>query len=297
DRAARVQVGREPGRRLGVEVVHGALVAARVVGGPGGHRVDQALLDVVGAQVPGRDRAGDGPAVPGTVVGDDVGLGDDLDGPHGHQGRVAGPQPDPVQLAAHSSSLAIALSAAAAMALPPRRPRTTRCSRPDGWADRASLDSAAPTKPTGTPMTAAGLGAPSSLISRARSGPVGVLPTATTEPSSRSRHSSRAAALRVVLSRAASSGTAGSDRVHSTSLPAGSRLRVTPLATICTSHRTGAPARSACRARATTWGLKERSRTRSTMPQAWIIRTATRLTSAGRAARSASARMVAKDSR
>ncbi len=104
-----------------------------------------------------------------------------------------------------------------------------------------------------------------------------------------------AAALRVVPIFAASSGTVGSDRVHSTSLSAGSRLRVTPLATICTSVKMGAPARRASRARATTPGVYTRSRTRSTIPQAWIIRTATWLTSAGRPARSASARMVAKD--
>lgn len=111
----------------------------------------------------------------------------------------------------------------------------------------------------------------------------------------RSRHSSIAAALRVVPSFAARSGTAGSDRVQMTSLSAGSRLRVTPLATMATSHRIGAPERSARRASATTPGVKSMSRTRSTMPQAWIMRTATWLTSAGRPARSASARMVAKD--
>ena len=165
----------------------------------------------------------------------------------------------------------------------------------DGWAISASLDSAAPMKPTGMPMTAAGRGAPSSIISSSRNSAVGALPTATTAPSIRSRHSSIAAALRVVPMRAASSGTDGSASVHSTSLPAGSRLRVTPLATMLASHRIGAPARSAARPFATTSGVKARSRTRSTMPQAWIIRTATWLTSAGRPARSASARMVAKD--
>lgn len=64
-----------------------------------------------------------------------------------------------------------------------------------------------------------------------------------------------AAALRVVPSSAARAGTAGSERVQTTSLSAGSRLRVTPLATICTSQRIGAPARSAARASATTDGL------------------------------------------
>ncbi len=93
----------------------------------------------------------------------------------------------------------------------------------------------------------------------------------------------------------ASSGTDGSVRVQITSLSAGSRLRVTPLATMLTSHRIGAPARRAARAEATAPGEYTRSSTRSTMPQAWIIRTATWATSAGSPARSASARMVAKD--
>src|ERR1700736_5667453 len=46
------------------------------------------------------------------------------------------------------------------MALPPMRPRTTRNGTPCGSAASAALDSAAPTKPTGTPMIAAGFGAP-----------------------------------------------------------------------------------------------------------------------------------------
>ena len=72
---------------------------------------------------------------------------------------------------------------------------------------------------------------------------------ATTAPSSRSRHSSSAAALRVVPSccgqRRDPRGRAG---VQTTSLSAGSRARVTPEATICASQRIGAPARSASRA-------------------------------------------------
>ncbi len=152
-------------------------------------------------------------------------------------------------------------------------------------------------KPTGTPMTAAGRGAPSSIISSSRNSAVGALPTAITEPSNRprSRQTSRAAALRVVPIFAASSGTAGSERVQITSLSAGSRLRVTPLATICTSHRIGAPASSAARARSTTSGVYPRSCGRSVIPQAWIMRTATWATEAGSPERSASARIVAKD--
>ncbi|GGX07172.1 hypothetical protein GCM10010341_30940 [Streptomyces noursei] len=85
--------------------------------------------------------------MPGAVVRHHIGLGDDFHRPHGHQGRVAGAEPDAEEATggplrglgrlvrravaglllahAYSSSLARALIAAAAMALPPRRPRTT----------------------------------------------------------------------------------------------------------------------------------------------------------------------------
>ena len=63
--------------------------------------------------------------------------------------------------------------------------------------------------------------------------------------------------------------------------PPGSRRRVMPAATICASHRIGAPAWSAARAFLTTLGDQARSATRSVIPQAWIIRTATCATSAG----------------
>ncbi len=151
--------------------------------------------------------------------------------------------------------------------------------------------------PTGTPSTAAGLPAPSLTSSSSRNRAVGALPTATTAPSSRSRHSSSAAALRVVPSLRARSGTRGSPSMQSTSFPAGRRPRVTPDATMFASHSTGAPDRRAFRAADTTPGDQARSVTRSTMPQAWIIRTATLAMSSGRPARSASARMVAKDRR
>ena len=85
--------------------------------------------------------------------------------------------------------------------------------------------------------------------------------------------------------------------MQTTSLSAGSRLRVTPLATICASQRMGAPPCSAPRAFATTPGEKARSSTRSTIPQAWIIRTATCASSAESPLRSLSARMVANDCR
>ena len=75
----------------------------------------------------------------------------------------------------------------------------------------------------------------------------------------------------------------------------GQIVRVTPEATISASQSTGAPASRASRARRTTSGECATSAARSTCPQAWIIRTATRATSSGRPERSASARMVAKD--
>src|SRR2546430_3104945 len=97
------------------------------------------------------------------------------------EGSRAGRSRDRVK-SCHSRSLASALIAATAIALPPLRPRTTRngtrlCDR------SASLDSAAPTKPTGTPMMAAGSGAPWPRISSSRNSDVGALPMATLAPS------------------------------------------------------------------------------------------------------------------
>jgi hypothetical protein len=74
-------------------------------------------------------------------------------------------------------------------------------------------------------------------------------------------------------------------------------LALRQAATISASHSTGAPFRSAFRAAVATSGLYPMSPARSTIPQAWIIRTATRATSPGSPARSASARMVANDRR
>ena len=61
---------------------------------------------------------------------------------------------------AHASPAASALTAAAAMALPPRRPRTVTKGMPWGSEASRAFDSAAPTKPTGKPRISAGLGAP-----------------------------------------------------------------------------------------------------------------------------------------
>ncbi len=125
--AACVEVRGDAVGGLAVELLHRARVAARMVGGLGGDRVDQVLLELTGPKVRFGDPARDAAAVPGAVVGDDVGLGDHLGGLDRNQLGIAGPEPDtPEGAPAHSRSHAIALTAAAAIALPPRRPCTTR---------------------------------------------------------------------------------------------------------------------------------------------------------------------------
>ena len=130
DVAARVEVRGDAVGGLAVEVLHRAGVAAGMIGGLGGHRVDQMLLDLARPQVRLGDAARDAASVPGAVVGDDVGFADHPRRLDRHQFRIAGPEADTPQRALcgvrHSRSLAIALTAAAAIALPPRRPVTTR---------------------------------------------------------------------------------------------------------------------------------------------------------------------------
>src|SRR5690606_33810375 len=58
-----------------------------------------------------------------------------------------------------------ALTAAAARAEPPRRPRSVRKGTPKGFCASACFDSAAPTNPTGKPSTTAGFGKPSAIRS------------------------------------------------------------------------------------------------------------------------------------
>src|SRR5699024_12240487 len=91
------------------------------------HRVHQRLLDLVLAEVRRRDGTGDTATVPCTVISDHVGRADQPCRFQRHQLGIAGSQPDSVQrCGTHSTSLAIAFSAATAMALPPLRPCTTR---------------------------------------------------------------------------------------------------------------------------------------------------------------------------
>src|SRR6266702_5949571 len=77
---------------------------------------------------------------------------------HAHQVRITGAE-TAADDASHRYSLrlASALTAATVIAEPPRRPSTVSAGT-GGSAISAALDSAAPTKPTGQPMIAAGRG-------------------------------------------------------------------------------------------------------------------------------------------
>ena len=129
------------------------------------HRVEERQLDMGGLEPAVDDRAR--VAAPPRLgeEGDDRRSGDDPGRLDGEQFRVAGSDPDAIETAerGHSASLASALTAAAAIALPPFRPRTTIAGRP--LARSASFNSAAPTKPTGMPMIAAGRAAPAAISS------------------------------------------------------------------------------------------------------------------------------------
>lgn len=111
-----------------VELVDGALIAAGVIGGLGRHRVDEMFFELTRPHVRFGDGARDAASVPCAVEGDHVGRADDPRRLDRHQFRVAGAEPDAPQFArrGHSCSLAIAFSAEAVMALPPRLPRTVR---------------------------------------------------------------------------------------------------------------------------------------------------------------------------
>ena len=133
DVAAGSEMGGDALGGLAVEVLHRACVPAGMVGGLGGHRVHEVFLDLPLPQIRFGDAASDAAAVPRAVIGDDVGLRDQPGGLDRHQFRVARAEPDAPQRAPptavcvrHSVLLAIALTAAAAIALPPRRPVTTR---------------------------------------------------------------------------------------------------------------------------------------------------------------------------
>src|SRR5262249_17375955 len=117
---------------------------------------------------------GDTPSVSGVAglgeMHDDVGLFQHAHRLERDQLGIARSNADADELStpAHIPALASALTAAAAIALPPIRPRTVRNGIPRGSAANASFASAAPTKPTGMPRIAAGFGTPPSSISSRR---------------------------------------------------------------------------------------------------------------------------------
>src|SRR5258706_9069826 len=190
-------------------------------------------------------------------------------GPHAHQIGIAGPEPT-ADDAPHDYSLrlASAFAAATVIADPPRRPSTVSAGA-GGLTINAALASAAPTKPTGQPMIAAGRGQDSSSnMFRRWNSAVGALPMATTAPSRYGRHSSSAAAERVLPVACTSAATAGSLSVQITALPAGRRARVMPSETIRASHRIGAPFCNAGAARGALPGVKQTCCSRPTMPAA-----------------------------
>src|ERR1700733_1939201 len=147
-----------------------------------GHRVIERQLDMRRLQPTVDDRARVAPPSRLGEIGDDGRRRDDLGGLDGGRIGIAGPDPDAIEAAkrTHSTSLASAFTAAAAIALPPLRPRTMMAGKP--LSTSASFDSAAPTKPTGMPIMAAGRGAPAAMTSSRRNRAVGALPMATTAP-------------------------------------------------------------------------------------------------------------------
>src|ERR1700674_5660705 len=119
---------RDPVGALAVEVLHRAGISTRVVDGFGGYRVNQMLLDLARPQVRLRDAARDAAAVARAVIRHHICLADDARRLDRDELGVTGPQPHPPQraLGCHAAPPAIAFTAAAAIALPPRRPVTSR---------------------------------------------------------------------------------------------------------------------------------------------------------------------------
>src|SRR5258705_1488769 len=141
-------------------------------------------------------------------------------GPHAHRIGIAGPEPT-ADDAPHDYPIRLAsgFTAATVIADPPRRPSTVSAGA-GGLAINAALASAAPTKPTGQPLIAAGRGQDSSSnMFRRWNSAVGALPMATTAPSRCGRHSSSAAAERALPVAFASATTAASYSVQITEVP------------------------------------------------------------------------------
>src|SRR6202043_2262885 len=211
DGAAGIEMRGDFGRGAVVEIADRITVAVAVRGHFGGDRVEQGQFDDFGAQVLRCDGARMTFVSRFGEVCDHVGFAERAHCFQRHQFRIARSDADADEFSgAHRPALANALTAAAVMALPPMRPRTTMNGTPRGSAASASFDSAAPTKPTGMPRIAAGFGAPASSNSSRRNSAVGALPMATTAPANFSPQSSMAAAERVVPSFSASAGTRAS---------------------------------------------------------------------------------------
>lgn len=102
----------------------------------------------------------------------------------------------------------------AAMGLPPILPNRVMWGMDWNCSCKSSLDSAAPTKPTGMPIIAAGAGVPFETFSSKWNRVVGALPTTTIDRLRSSGQSSTAAADRVVLNSLANSGVFGLLRVQ-----------------------------------------------------------------------------------
>ncbi|MOA06970.1 hypothetical protein D3C78_1266410 [compost metagenome] len=151
-----------------VEVADHLLVGQRWRQGLGGHRVHQWQQGLCVLQM----RLDDAERIALFTFGHEVRhhrrLAQQAQGLDGNQLRVTGAHAKTDQtsrLLHHSISVARALIAAAAMALPPNRPCMITNGTPRLSAASMALDSAAPTKPTGKPRISAGLGAPASSIS------------------------------------------------------------------------------------------------------------------------------------
>ena len=174
----------------------------------------------------------------------------------------------------HGGSTKSALTAAAAMALPPRRPRSVIQGTSRPLSIRASLLSAAPTNPTGKARIAAGRSGQSRKPVRED----GTAPWAhcRSRPRRRRDAGARARPRRPIGSCARSAASAGGPLIveseHDPDCAAGSRPVITPAATILASTRIGAPRASAARPAATGSPCQARSSAISGMPQAWTSR-------------------------
>ena len=160
DGAAGIEMARDGGGGVIIEVADGFAVGGRACRHLGRHRIEQRQLLDAGTQMLRDDPARVAGVARLGEMRDDVRLGECARGLQGQQLRIARADADADQTPAHKPALASALTAAAVMALPPMRPRTMRYGTPHGSAASASFDSAAPTKPTGMPRMAAGFGAP-----------------------------------------------------------------------------------------------------------------------------------------